>query len=133
MNWKQYQNELIVVFSILAMLGAYVYKHNKMDTERSNIKTMTHAVEEIKEVLLLKKTWANKKIITKIQKLEELIPKPKRIWKKEKRKVTASYRELSAKQLNQLITKILNIPIVIRQLEVKNMGETYSVEFKCKW
>ena len=133
MNWKQYQNELIVLSAFLLMLGAYMYKHSQVTSQAQNIQATKHSIEELKEVVALKKVWADKKTTKKVAQLENLIPASKVKWSNKSKKVTASYTALSANELNKLITKILNLPVVIRLLDVKKIGANYNVEFKCKW
>ena len=133
MNWKQYQNELIVLSAFLLMLGAYMYKHSQATTQAQNIQATKHSVEELKEVIALKKVWAGKETTKKVAQLEKLMPASKVKWSNKSKKVTANYTALSANELNKLITKILNLPVVIRLLDVKKIGANYNVEFKCKW
>jgi len=133
MNWKQYQNELIVLVAFLVMFGAYIYKHNHITTQVTGAQSAKHSLEELKNVVSLQKIWADKKIGKKVDKLETLISASKVKWSKKSEKVTATYTGLSSNELNKLITKILNAPIQIRLLDVQKNGSSYNVEFKCKW
>jgi len=133
MNWKQYQNELIVLATFVLMLGGYLYKHNQVSAQTSNVQTTQKSIEELKEVVALKKIWADKKTKVKISKLQTLIPAQKVKWSKKANKVTASYTALSANELNKLTTKILNLPVEVQLLDIQKTGSNYDVEFKCKW
>jgi len=133
MNWKQYQNELIALGALLIMLFAYMYKHNQVTTQVEEAKTLQNSVEELKEVVALKKIWAEKKISKKVETLQTLVPEAKVKWSKKSKKLTASYTNLSANELNKLTTKILNLPVVITLLDVTKTGLNYKVELKCKW
>ena len=133
MNWKQYQNELIALAALVLMLGMYMYKNSQVNAQSQSASTTKQTVGELKEVVALKKVWGAKKITKKLKKLKEMIPESKVQWSKKSKKVTASYRGLTPNELNKLTTKILNLPIVIRKLDVKKMGASYDVEFKCKW
>jgi len=130
---KRYQNELIVLVAFLLMFLAYLYKHNQISSQAEYVNTVQHSVEELKEVVALKKIWADKKTSKKVAKLEKLIPSSKMRWSKKSKKVTASYKGLTSSELNKLITKILNLPVIIRQLYIQKTGLLYKVEFKCKW
>jgi hypothetical protein len=133
MNWKQYQNELIVLLAFVVMLGAYFYKHNQVSAQASSAQSTQKSIEELKEVVALKKVWADKKIKTKVAKIKSLIPSQKVKWNQQATKVTASYKTLGPNELNKLTTKVLNLPVEIERFEVKKSGESYDVEFKCKW
>ncbi|PHS30349.1 MAG: hypothetical protein COA92_09805 [Sulfurovum sp.] len=133
MSWKQYQNELIALTALLIMFFAYIYKHNQVSSQVEHSKTVQHSIGELKEVIALKKVWANKKTDKKIDKLQTLIAQSKVKWSKRSKKITASYTALSSNELNQLIAKILNLPIVITSLNIQKTGSSYNVELKCKW
>ncbi len=133
MNWRHYQNELIVLAAFFIMLVTYVYKYNQVASQAEDTKTVQHSIAELKEVLALKKVWADKKIGKKVEKLQVLIPLAKVKWSRKSKKITATYTGLTSNELNKLISKILNLPIAITLLEVKKTGSNYNVEFKCKW
>ena len=133
MSLKRYQNELVVLLAFLLMLMAFLYKNGQISSRAEGAASGKHAVSEFKEIVALKKVWADKKISKKVEKLKELIPSSKVKWSKKSRKVTAVYEELSSKELNKLISKILSLAVVIIQLDIEKTGSTYHVEFKCKW
>ena len=133
MNWKRYQNELIVLIAFMFMFMGYVYKHTQISSQRESMTQSKVTLEEIKEVIALKKIWSDKKTTQKVNKLKTLIPENKMQWSKKSKKVTASYKGLSDKELNTLVTKILNLPIAIKKLHIKNVASSYDVEFKCQW
>jgi hypothetical protein len=133
MSWKQYQNELIALGALLIMLFAYIYKHNQVSTHAQEAKTVQHTIEELKEVVALKKIWADKKISNKVETLHTLVPAEKVKWSKKSKKLTANYSELGANELNKLTTKVLNLPVTISLFDVLKTGTNYKVELKCKW
>jgi len=133
MSWKQYQNELIALTALLIMLFTYMYKHNQSSSHVEQAKTVQNSIEELKEVVSLKKIWGNKKISKKVEGLQTLVPESKVKWSKKNKKLTTSYTDLSANELNKLITKVLNLPVVIVLLEVEKTGSSYRMELKCKW
>jgi len=133
MNWKQYQNELIALGALLIMLFAYIYKHNQVSAHFLEAKTTEHTIEELKEVIALKKIWADKRIGKKIEILHTLVPATKVKWSKKSKKLTAIYTDLGANELNKLTTKVLNLPVSISTFDVLKTGSKYKVELKCKW
>jgi hypothetical protein len=92
-----------------------------------------HSVGEIKEVIALQKIWADKKTTKNVDKLQTLIPTSKVQWSSKSKKVTANYKGLTATELNNLVTKILNLPVEIQKLKIQKIASSYDVEFKCKW
>ena len=133
MSWKRYQNELIVLIAFMFMVMGYGYKQTQISSGKVSAVESRLALEEIKEVIALKKIWSDKKIIQKVNKLKTLIPEDKMKWKKKSQKITASYKGLNDKELNMLVTKILNLAIAIKKLHIEHVDSTYNVEFKCQW
>ncbi len=133
MTWKRYQNELIALIAFVLMLSGYGYKAAQVSSQAEMIAGTKHTVAEIKEVIALQKIWSDKKTTKKVEKLQTLIPASKVKWSSKSKKVTASYKGLSATELNSLVTKILNLPVEIQKLKIQKIASSYDVEFKCKW
>ena len=133
MTWKRYQNELIALIAFVFMLIAYGYKTTQVSSQAKGIAGAKHSVEEIQEVISLQKIWADTKTSKKVEKLRTLVPASKITWSNKNKKVTASYKNLTARELNTLVTKILNVPVEIEKLKIQKVASSYDVEFKCKW
>ena len=115
------------------MFSMYLYKQHAVSSQSGERNEVTKTIEEVKEVVALKKVWADKKISQKVEKLKTLVPASKVKWSQKSRKVTAFYTALKPSELNKLGSKILNTPVVIDKLDVQKIGTTYKVEFKCRW
>ncbi|MEN8727617.1 MAG: hypothetical protein ABF276_06600 [Sulfurovum sp.] len=133
MIWKRYQNELIALVAFVLLLGAYGYKMAQVSSQSDTMAGAKQSVGEIKEVIALKKIWSDKKTSQKVDKLQMLVPASKVKWSNKSKKVTASYKSLTATELNTLVTKILNLPVEIQKLKIQKIASSYDVEFKCKW
>ena len=133
MSWQKYQNELIVLGTFLVMLGTYIYKYNQVGGQTNASSPTQQKIDEIKEVVALQKVWDDKSLSKKVKNLETLISTSKVKWSKKNKEVNASYKALSSQELNNLTTKILNLPVEILLLDIKKIGSTYTMEFKCKW
>ncbi len=133
MTWKRYQNELIALIAFVFMLGAYGYKTAQVSSQGQSLATAKHAVEEVQEVISLKKIWDDTRTGKKVERLQTLVPSSKVTWSSQNKKVTASYKNLTATELNALVTKILNVPVEIQKLKIQKVASSYNVEFKCKW
>jgi len=133
MSWKRYKNELIVLAAFIIMLASYAYKHAQATSQAQMAQGSQKALNEIKEVIGLKKIWASKKINKKLATLQAQVPGSKVKWRKKGKKLTVSYAGLSSNELNKVTTKILNLPVEIGLLDIQKIGSSYNVEFKCKW
>jgi hypothetical protein len=133
MIWKRYQNELIALIAFVLMFSGYVYKNNQISSQLESMSAASGSVGEVKEVIALKKIWSDKKTAKKVDKLQTLISTDKVKWSSKNKKVTATYKGLTASELNKLVTKILNLPIEIQKLKIQKLATSYDVEFKCKW
>jgi hypothetical protein len=133
MIWKRYQNELITLAAFVLMLIGYGYKSVQISSQAEKMAEVRHSAEEIREVVALQKIWSDKKTSKKVEKLRSLIPESKVKWSNKGKKVTANYQGLTAREFNQLVTKILNLPVEIQTLNMVKKASSYDVEFKCKW
>ncbi|WP_295419921.1 hypothetical protein [Sulfurovum sp.] len=133
MNLKKHQNELIALLALLLMLTAFFYKNAQVSSGAKQAGELKQSVNAFKEIVALKRVWADKKISKKLDKLKELMPASKVKWSKKGKKLTATYTGLSASELNKLTTKIMNLAVQIQLLDIQKVGSSYNVEFKCKW
>ena len=133
MNWKLYKNEIIVAVALLLMLGGFFYKNTQISSRSKEILSTKHTVREFRELVSLQKTWANKNISKKVDKLEKIVPSSKVKWGKKGKKLTAVYNDLDPKELNKLITTVLSMSVQIQELKINRNNSSYGVELKCKW
>lgn len=133
MNFKAYQNEIIALVALCVMLFAFIYKQSHIPAQESTEASGVSTLYELKEVIALKKVWADKKTSKKVMKLKTLVSPSKVKWEKKSNKVTAKFSNLSSNELNKIITSLLNLAISIQKLDIKKSGASYSMEFKCKW
>lgn len=133
MNWKNYQNELVVLFAFLVMFSGYIYKTNTIADEATTAIETQKTLSDMKEVIALKKLWTDKKTSQRVKQLQSIVSVSKVKWSNKRKKIKASYRGLSARELNSLVTKILNLPVEITLLNIQDISKSYSVEFQCKW
>ena len=133
MIWKRYQNELMVLISLLLLVFALLYKNSQTSNSIENSTVTKHAVREFKQIIAHKKQWANKNIVKKLDKLKQVVPESKLNWKKKGKTLTTQFKGLSSQELNKVVTTILNLAVQIQVLKVKENHSSYDVEFKCKW
>jgi hypothetical protein len=133
MIWKRYQNEFIVLLSVLLFLSSLLYKTTQSANSVENQTVTKYAVHEFKQIIAHKKQWADKNIVKKLDKLKQAVPQSKVQWKKKGKTLTADFKGLNAKELNKVVTTILNLAVQIQVLKVKEVNGNHDVEFKCKW
>ena len=135
MMFKRYKNELIVAFSVCCCF--WLLLHTKVRLFLPLLQSIFHgktgSLVNLKSCLFLKKDGWTKKRLRRVDKLEKLVPASKVLWKKKGKKLTVSYKGLTPKELNKVITSILNLAVQIQVLEIINSNGSYIVEFKCKW
>ncbi len=133
MNWKRYKNELVLLFAFMLMVAALLYKNGQISSQANYAENTRDTVGDLKDIIALKKVWSDSKIAKKIENLKELIPSSKMKWNNKNKRISVSYSGLTARELNKLVTKILNLPVEISILKMEKRDLFYDVEFKCKW
>ena len=133
MNIKKYQNELIVLAALFVLCITYFYKQEQIAGQTQKADSFNRSIGEYREIAALQNIWGNKKIASKVDQLQEAVPKTKIKWNKTGKTLTAIYDNLSASELNKLINKMLNLAVEIETLSIKQSDSAYHVEFACKW
>ena len=133
MNLKHYKNEGIVLVALLVLVCAYLYKHHQVTQQREQVAKTQRTLIELKEIGAFVKIWGDKAIRKRVDGLPKSVTPSKVKWSKKQNTVNATFSNLTANELNQLVTKILNIPVTISQLDVTKQAEKYIMEFACNW
>ncbi len=115
------------------MLSGYIYKNSQINSQAEGAVNSQKSLSQIENVISLKKLWSDKKTTKNIKKLKTIVAKSKVKWSRKNKKLKASFSELSARELNKVLTKLSNIPVQIKTLNIKKTASSYSVEFQCKW
>jgi len=134
MIWKRYQNEAIVLLSFVLMIAGYLYKSSSANS-LGRVKTEAAlSAAEVGEVIALKKQWGNDKLTGSVKRMNSNIAPDKiKQFSVKRKKLQASYRSLSDKEMNGIILKLQNIAVQIVKLGVKRKGDNYNMEIVCKW
>jgi len=130
---KAYKNEIIVALALLLLIIALSYKHQKVSSINNEKSGATSSLQELKEVIALKKVWGDKKITKKVQSLQKIVSPSKIKWSLKGKKLTATFKNLSNQEFNRIMVKIMNFAVEIQKLDVRKTGTSYQMEFKCKW
>ena len=134
MMWKRYQNEAIVLLAFVLMLAGYLYKSSSAhNLERVKAEVVLSATD-IGEIIALKKQWGNDKLTESVKRMNlNIAPNKIKQFSVKSKKLQASYRGLSDKEMNGIILKLQNIAVQIVKLGVKRQSESYNMEIVCKW
>ena len=133
MNWKRYQNELILAVALLFALTAFVYKNHIYESVVLKNQQTAQELVVLQETAGLKKIWTDKRISSRLDALRSMVPPSKVQWHKSGKKLTATFTQLQPSELNRMVSKLLNLPVQIDRIHIVKKGETYEVELKCKW
>jgi len=128
-----YKNELIVLVAFLMLVSAFFYKQNVISKASSNGNDSAVLLQDMKESIALKALWGDKKITKKIETLKFGISPSKFSWSKKGKKLSATFKNLSAKEFNDMMKKLLNMAVEIQKLHMSKLNATYTLELKCKW
>ncbi len=135
MTLQRYKNELIVFISLLFVLFAYLYKLSAYSYVKENKAKIEQQISEINTIVNLKKEWDDKTLTKKVKVLKTVVASSKvKSFTKRSKKLTASYISLTANELNKVTNKLINMPVQITSLTIKESSKNkYSMEFTCKW
>jgi len=130
---KRYRNELIVGCSFLVMLTALFYKNTQISLEAEHRMMIKKEMEALREIIAYQKIWADKTLSKKIDRLKTLVSSSKVKWSKKGKKLTVQYKELTPKELNKIMTKLMSLAVQIHTLSIIKSGNHYRLECQCKW
>jgi len=135
MTLKRYRNEIILFLSILFALYAFYYKFSANQYVQENKAVVQREIAEIIEIESYKKQWKSRGIANKVNVFKKIVKKAKlKHFSKKSSKVTVSYKDLTTDELNKVTNKLLNIPIEIVKLKIKESSKNrFTMEFTCKW
>ena len=135
MTLKRFKNELILLIALFFVFFAYAYKHSAKSYVNNEKQNIQKSIEEISKVSALKKLWGDKKIGKKLNRFKTIVSKEKlKSFEKRSRKMSATYQNLTVKELNTISKNLFKTPIKIIKLSITKTGkERYRMEFKCKW
>ena len=134
MMWKRYQNEAIVLLAFVLMIAGYLYKSSSADSLDRVKAEVALSATEVGEIIALKKQWGNEKLTGSVNRMNlNIAPDKIKQFSVKSKKLQASYRGLSDKEMNGIILKLQNIAVQIVKLGVKRKGDSYTMEIVCKW
>ncbi|RUM68913.1 MAG: hypothetical protein DSZ07_05725 [Sulfurovum sp.] len=135
MTLQRYRNEIILFITAMFAIYAFYYKLSATNYVNENKALIQKQISEIIEIESYKKQWKNKGIANKVKIFKRIVPASKvKHFSKKSTKVTLSYINLNTNELNKISNKLLNMPIQIIKLRIKESSKNkFTMEFTCKW
>ncbi|MBU1667252.1 hypothetical protein KKC13_02470 [bacterium] len=135
MTLQRYRNEIILLLTLLFALFAFFYKLSAKSYVQENKAAIQKQISEITKISNYQKQWDGKGMSNKVNVLKSIVNASKvQSFQKKSKKLIASYVNLTANELNQINNKLLNMPIQIVNLEIKEQTKNqFTMELTCKW
>ena len=135
MTLQRYKNELILLLTFIFLLATFIYKLTAVTYVKENQVKINKEIEEVHTIVNLKKQWGGKNITKKLKALKSIVSSSKiKSFKKQSKKLSIIYDNLTANELNKITNKLINIAVQINHLKVtKKSKNNYRMECTCKW
>lgn len=135
MTLQRYKNELIILITLLFLIFSFIYKNTANTYVHENKMLIQKQIMELNSIKALKEQWGGKQLANKLKVLKTIVSNSKvALFQKKSKKLHASYKDLTGSELNKLTNKLINIPVQIVQLDIKQSSKNlYTMELKCKW
>ena len=135
MTLQRYKNELIILMAFIFLLFAFMYKLSASKDMHDTHANNQEEIVQISTITALKGQWGGKQLANKVKVLQTIIPTSKVVsFRKKSKKLVASYRNLTGKELSKITNKLINIPVQITALKINRSAKNqYTMEFTCKW
>jgi len=135
MTLQRYKNEIILLITFLFAIFAFMYKLSATTYVNENKSIIDKQISEITAIEKYKKQWTSKGMANKVKVFKTIVSSSKvKRYSKKSSKVILSYINLTSKELNKINNKLLNMPIQIITLQIKEVSKNkFTMEFTCKW
>ena len=135
MTLQRYKNEIILLMTLLFVIFSFMYKLSANEYVTENKSVIDKQISEIIAIEKYKKQWTSKGMANKVKIFKTIVGSSKvKRYSKKSSKVVLSYINLTARELNKVNNKLLNMPIQIVTLQIKEISKNkFTMEFTCKW
>jgi len=135
MTLQRYKNELILLLTLIFVISAFMYKLSATKYVVENKASIQQHISEIVKIENYKKQWKGKGMANKVKVFKTIVNRSKvKVFSKKSSKLTLSYINLTANELNKITNKLLNIPVQITTLQIRELSKnTFKMELTCKW
>jgi len=135
MTLQRYKNELILLLTLTFVILAFLYKLSATKYVVENKAFIQQQISEIVQIENYKKQWKSKGMANKVKVFKKIVTGSKvKVFSKKSSKLTLSYINLTANELNKITNKLLNMPLQITTLQIKEHSKNkFTMELTCKW
>jgi hypothetical protein len=135
MTLHRYKNELVLLLTLLFVLGAFMYKLSATTYVTENKSSIQKHISEIISIENYKNQWKSKGMANKVKVFKSIVNATKvKTFSKKSSKLTLSYINLTANELNKITNKLLNLPVQIITLQIREDSKNkFTMELTCKW
>jgi len=131
---RKYQNELIVLASLIVFLGGFLYQKGMTRQLDASLTQSREAAQQITETKTLQKVWSSKGLKQKVAAIRQLIPAGKiKTFDQKKTKVTLHFSDMTGKELNTVTSRIAALPVQIQEIGMTRSGDHYDMRCTCSW
>jgi len=135
MTLHRYKNELVLLLTLIFVIIAFFYKLSASEYVTRNKASIEQHISEITAIEGYKKQWKSKGMANKVKVFKSIVTASKvKTFSKKSSKLTLAYINLTARELNKITNKLLNLPVQIMTLQIQERGKNkFTMELTCKW
>ena len=128
------KNILVVAISFAFLFASVIFSFTQKSALTNTIKRVKQESFEVNQVASLQNLWKAKGIKSKIENILKTLPSSKKERVNFKRnKVDIKLNNLSDKELNRVLTKLVMLPVQFRGLNITRNKEEFILECLCVW
>jgi hypothetical protein len=128
------KNILVVAISFAFLFASVIFSFTQKSALNDTIKRVKQESFEVNQVASLQNLWKAKGIKSKIENILKTLPSSKKERVNFKRnKVDIKLNNLSDKELNRVLTKLVMLPVQFRGLNITRNKEEFILECLCVW
>jgi hypothetical protein len=125
--------EMVLIGSFLFMLFGLIFSWSKNSALNDYSADMTKIESEINQITNYKRSWDQKGINRKVDRLKSLVSSNIKEWRVSRKKAFIKIEGVEIKSLNRFLVKLSSLPIQFITLDIDSDGDKYSMECRCKW
>ncbi len=126
-------SEIVLIISFIFMISGFIYSWSKSSNLKEYAKENLKTQAEIKQIINYKKSWDQKGVRSKVDRLRFLVSSNVEFWRVSSKKATIKLKGVQIKSLNRFLVKLSSLPIQFITLDINSNGDKYSMECRCKW
>jgi len=127
------KNTIIIALSTLFLIGAVAFSYIQKQNFFKELEDIKVQKQEIEQTIALQKLWKAKKVKSKIESALSFLKNDQKYLKIDKNKAVVNLANLNEKELNRVLSKLASMPIQLKNLDIKKVGNNFTLECKCVW